>query len=375
MLKHIRYFLSPFILVVTIIAVLKGNYWPLGFIIAFDILVAAGDAFLKQDTEFIDNPVPSILNLALYINLPLLYIVLSLSIFVLTDFTPSWYVSIWSYFNIDILQSRANTTYIDMLALILYAIPLHVSTMGTNVGHELTHRKRKKFDMFVGNWLLALSWDCTFAIEHVYGHHKNVGLKDDPATASRNENLYLFIIRGTIKAHKDAWEIEIDRLKRSSNFPFSFKNKMIQGYFRSIFLCFIAFSIGSYMGLLIFLLWGVIAKSYLETINFIEHYGLVRVPGEPVLPKHSWNSNHVISSALLYNLNRHSSHHEKASLRYWELKSYPDAPTLPHGYLFCLYIAFFAPPLFKKMMKPKLKEWDEIFASDKEKEILAKHSI
>ena len=309
MIKHLRYFLSPFILVITIIAVLKGNYWPIAFIIAFDILVALGDAFLKQDHGLIDNPVPSILNLALYINLPLLYTALSLSIFVLTDYNPSWYISIWNYFNIDIVQSRANTTYADMLALILYAIPLHISTMGTNVGHELTHRKRSYFDMLIGNWLLALSWDCTFAIEHVYGHHKNVGLKDDPATASRNESLYMFIIRGTVKAHKDAWKIEIDRLKRASNFPFSLKNKMIQGYFRSAALCFMAFSIGSYMGLLIFLLWGLIAKSYLETINYVEHYGLVRAKGEPVMPRHSWNSNHVLSSSLLYNLNRHYPRH------------------------------------------------------------------
>ena len=45
--------------------------------------------------------------------------------------------------------------------------------------------------MFVGNWLLAFSWDCTFAIEHVYGHHKNVGFPEDPATGKRGENIYL----------------------------------------------------------------------------------------------------------------------------------------------------------------------------------------
>ena len=46
--------------------------------------------------------------------------------------------------------------------------------MGTVPGHELVHRKKKKFDMEMGNWLLAFSWDCAFAVEHVYGHHKNV---------------------------------------------------------------------------------------------------------------------------------------------------------------------------------------------------------
>ena len=371
MIKHLRYYLSPFILLCGIFAVLKGNYYPIAFIFGFDILVALGDSYLKEDKDSFDNAIPSILNTALYINLPLLYIFLSIVLFVLTDYNAQWYISIWNYFNIDILTSRANTTMADMIALIIYATPLFVATMGTNVGHELTHRKREKFDMFVGNWLLALSFDCTFAIEHVYGHHKNIGLKEDPATASRGENIYMFIVRATIKAHKDAWKIEINRLKRAPGFIYLLKNRMIHGYMRNIILCTLAFFIGGPIGVVLFIIIALLAKSYLETINYVEHYGLVRVPGNPVMPRHSWNSNHVVSSALLYNLNRHSSHHEKSNLKYWELKSYPDAPMLPYGYLHCLYIAYFTPFLFKKMMTPKLEEWDNNFASDSEKQLLS----
>jgi len=373
MLKHLRYFLSPFILIVAIFSVLKGNYYPIIFIIMFDVLIDLGDSFLKGDDQPFNNPVPFVLNSALYINLPLLFIFLSLVLFVLIDYNALWYVSLWDYIGIDLINVKSSITFADKCVLFIYTSPFFIATMGTNVGHELTHRKREKIDMFIGNWLLALSWDCTFAIEHVYGHHKNIGYKSDPATASRGESLYLFIIRGTIKAHKDAWKIELDRLKRASNFPFSFKNKMIHGYIRSLILCFLAFAIGSYTGLIIFLFWAILAKSYLETINFVEHYGLVRVEGEPVLPKHSWNSNHVLSSSLLYNLNRHSAHHERANLRYWELRAYPNAPKLPYGYLACLILAFFIPLVFKKMMEPKLKEWDETFANDEERELIASY--
>ena len=62
MIKHLRYFLSPFILLVGILAVLKGNYYPLAFAIIFDILVALCDSYLKQDRDFFDNPIPIILN-------------------------------------------------------------------------------------------------------------------------------------------------------------------------------------------------------------------------------------------------------------------------------------------------------------------------
>ena len=77
-----------------------------------------------------------------------------------------------------------------------------------------------------------------------------------------------------------------------------------------------------------------------------------------------------MSASLLYNLNRHSAHHEKANLKYWELNTYPDAPKLPYGYLTCLYTAYFFPFLFKKMMKPKLQHWDEVYADDKERLII-----
>ena len=370
MVKHLGYFLAPFLSFIAILAVLQGNYYPFIYIFAFDISIGLADLLLKEDKGNIKNPNSFILNLALYINLPLLLILTSLAIFVLTNYSPIWYMSLWSYFNINLLDVRESITLADKVILLLYLTPLFIATKGTNVGHELTHRKRKKFDMFVGNWLLALSWDCTFAIEHVYGHHKNVGLQDDPATAKRGESLYLFILRATIKAHKDAWKIEIDRLQRQSKFPFSLKNKMIQGYIRSLILCFGSFSIGGYAGVGIFIIWAIVAKSFLETINYIDHYGLVRVPGEPVLPKHSWNSNHIASLSLLYNLNRHSAHHEKANLRYWELNAYPDAPTLPYGYLVCLYLAYFTPFLFKKIMKKRLAKWDEEYASPQELEII-----
>ena len=86
-----------------------------------------------------------------------------------------------------------------------------------------------------------------------------------------------------------------------------------------------------------FIFWSILAKCFLETINYIEHYGLVRAEGEPVLPKHSWNSNHMISSTLLFNLTRHSAHHEKSNLPFWKLEPYKDAPMLPNGYLSMLY--------------------------------------
>ena len=68
------------------------------------------------------------------------------------------------------------------------------------------------------------------------------------------------------------------------------------------------------LGMIAFLCISLIAKSFLEAINYIEHYGLVRAPGSPVESAHSWNSNHYLSSIYLCNVTMTSSHHEKSSL-------------------------------------------------------------
>ena len=121
-------------------------------------------------------------------------------------------------------------------------------------------------------------------------------------------------------------------------------------------------------------MFSFIAKALLEVINFSEHYGLVRVQGEPVMPHHSWNSNSTLSSTYLYNVTRHSSHHEKANLKYWELRSYQDAPMMPQGYLAMLYMALFLPKYFHKVMAKKLIDWDKRFATDKERVLAAKQN-
>ena len=137
----------------------------------------------------------------------------------------------------------------------------------------------------------------------------------------------------------------------------------------------LSFFIGGFKGMLIFILCALIAKALLEVINYTEHYGLVRVEGEKVSSRHSWNSNSIMSSIYLYNVTRHSSHHEKANLKYWELRAYDDAPMMPHGYLTMLYLAIFMPFYFHKIMAKKLIDWDKNYASKKERELSKVNNI
>ena len=366
-MKYLKYYISPITIVLAIYTCSSGAYHSTLFFIGFSLFIILGDIFVREDANEDQYSHVYLLDLLMYINFPLLMILVAITVFVLSNDPSIAFADILkNYLNIDLVNMRQSMTLSDSIFLTALT-GLFIGIMGTVPGHELVHRKKSKFDMFMGNWLLAFSWDCAFAVEHVYGHHKHVGLPSDPATAKRGENIYLFILRAIIKEQKDAWNIELSQARRREQPLFSIHNRMLIGYLKSLSITCIAYLIGGFSGLLIFLLCAFIAKSLLEVINYSEHYGLIRVSGEPVYPRHSWNSNSTMSSIYLYNVTRHSSHHEKANLKYWELRSYNDAPMMPQGYLTMLYMALFLPYFFHKMMAKKLVEWDKSYATDRER--------
>ncbi len=368
-MKYLKYYISTPTLTLAIFFCSRGSYYPTAFFICFSLFIILGDFLIaKDDKERKYNNV-FFLNLPIYINLPILIIYLMMVVFILGDSDSNIFSTfLLTSFNLDLLYARDSINTLDAIFLVALS-GLFIGIMGTVPGHELSHRTKEKFDLFMANWLLSLSWDCAFAIEHVYGHHKNVGLSTDPATAKRGENIYLFIIKAIVQEQKDAWTIEYERLRKKDLSLISLKNRMISGYSRSIVFTILSFFIGGPKGMLIFLLCAFIAKALLEVINYTEHYGLVRVEGERVSPRHSWNSNSIMSSIYLYNVTRHSSHHEKANLKYWELKAYDSAPMMPHGYLTMLYLAIFMPFYFHRIMAKKLIDWDKNYATKKEKEL------
>ncbi|WP_319001181.1 fatty acid desaturase [Burkholderia cepacia] len=96
-------------------------------------------------------------------------------------------------------------------------------------------------------------------------------------------------------------------------------------------------------------LWG---KALLEIVNYMEHYGIVRDPGTPVQPRHSWNTNRRISSWSMFNLTRHSHHHAQGEVPYQDLKPFADAPMMIGGYLTTIVVAMI-PPLSHRLMPPQ----------------------
>ena len=360
MLKYCKYFIPAVTGILFIIFILLGQNYPTYFFITWSLFLFIGDYVLPRDKDIEQFSFPAILNFSIYINLPILFCLIFLIVSVFGNNSPGWYIEgLYTAFNVDLSQIVDSFTLLDKISII-FQTTLLIGILGTVPGHELTHRKQNKFDMFIGNWMLAFSWDCTFAIEHVYGHHKDVCLEEDPASAKRGENIYLFVIRATVLEQISGWRLEAERLKRRNHNVLSVHNRMIIGYSRSLIITILAFIFGGLIGMIAFILCAFIAKLYLEAINYIEHYGLVRERGKPVEMRHSWNSNHFLSSIYLCNVTRHSDHHRSAKLYFWELNpTHDDAPLLPYGYLSMLYLVLITPFLYKKIMAKKLAHWDQ----------------
>jgi hypothetical protein len=97
---------------------------------------------------------------------------------------------------------------------------------------------------------------------------------------------------------------------------------------------------------------------------------MVRDPAEPVRPRHSWNTNRRISSWTLFNLTRHSHHHAQGEVPYHDLRPMPEAPMMINGYLTTIVLTMI-PPLWHRLMTPRLLAWDRDHASPRERELAA----
>jgi alkane 1-monooxygenase len=106
----------------------------------------------------------------------------------------------------------------------------------------------------------------------------------------------------------------------------------------------------------------------LETVNYIEHYGLRRKMKdgryERTMPIHSWNSNHPLGRLVLLELSRHSDHHYIASRKYQILRHHEASPQMPTGYPGMMLLSL-VPPLWFGLMHKKIKKYkDTIEGSD-----------
>lgn len=219
-----------------------------------------------------------------------------------------------------------------------------VSGVGINTAHELGH-KTESLERWLAKLALTTSAYGHFFVEHNRGHHVRVATPEDPASARLGENFYAFLPRSMIGGLRSAWALERQRLARQGHGVWSWRNDNLQAW---------GMTLGLFAGLTAAFGWKVLpflllqafyGASLLEVVNYLEHYGLCRqkLPSgryERCEPTHSWNSNHIVTNLLLYQLQRHSDHHANPTRSFQALRHFDASPQLPSGYASMIMVAY-----------------------------------
>lgn len=271
----------------------------------------------------------------LYLIVPLQYFSLGLYLYDITHTSHSW------------LDLAGKTMVMGLLC----------GTLGINVGHELGHRS-KKSEQFLAKALLLTSLYMHFYIEHNKGHHKRVATPEDPSSARLGETVYTFYFRSIFYSYSSAWHIAFkDTAKKDKSI---LHNEMLQLQFIQLAFVVLIYCLFGITTTMLFIAAAMQGILLLETVNYIEHYGLQRKEidkgkYERAMPEHSWNSNHVIGRVMLFELSRHSDHHYLASRKYQVLRHHDNSPQMPTGYPGMMILSL-VPPLWFSVMNKKVKQ-------------------
>lgn len=335
-LKYLAAFSIPIIAFVGLF--FKGNFVFLTPVYAF-LVIPILELFFPIDnknlpTEDREHKLKQkIFDWLLYLNLPVVYGLV--------------------FFGIYETSTSTIETY-ELIGLII-SIGIVLGVNGINVAHELGHRQSTN-ERFMGKALLLPAQYMHFYIEHNFGHHLHAATPEDPATARYNQSVYSFWFTSIFRQYLKAWRIQKKLLKNNKKSFFSVKNDMFWFIFLQIgYLLTVLFFFGT-IGLLFAFSSAIIGILLLESVNYIEHYGLLRLKTksgryERVKEMHSWNSNHVIGRIVLYELTRHSDHHYKSSKKYQILDCHDESPQMPYGYPTSVVMAMFPPLWFSVMNK------------------------
>lgn len=224
------------------------------------------------------------------------------------------------------------------------------------VAHELIHRPQARFRQ-LGRLLMATVLYEHFTTEHVRGHHRRVGTADDPATARYDERLGPFLRRTVPGQLRSAWRLEAHRLGDADMALLDRRqlhNRVLHGAIVGWGLA------GSFLVLLgpapfvAFVLQAALAVLLLETVNYVEHWGIVR-QHKRVTPVDSWDAEGWFTYYTLVGLSRHADHHAHAARPWQSLRHFDESPKMPWGYWATVITAIFRNRALRARMRQELE--------------------
>src|SRR5262249_30982991 len=204
----------------------------------------------------------------------------------------------------------------------------------------------------LGRLLLAFVTYEHFATEHVRGHHPRLGTPEDPATARYGESLREFIRRTIPAQFKSAWHLENIRLRGAS--MKWLRHRVLQGVILEVGIVIAYWIVFGPIAMVFFLVQSRSAVVLLETVNYIEHWGITRAT-RTVTPVDSWDTDNWFTLHTLVGLSRHADHHSQASRPYQKLRYFEESPKMPYGYYGSILLAMFWTTRYQEHAKAELE--------------------
>ncbi len=370
-LLNVRYLLAPSLITVAMFGVLIGGVWAwTGLVLLFVGLLV--DIATKFETSGVGRDAngdtlgwPIFQNLVMYFMLP---------VFALFQLVMAW--RIYSFMSLGGAEGEIVYTIIPGIMVMhegitgINLIGAVISSgifigIGIIYGHELSHTKG--FGFVLSRMMMALSGSSHFCYSHVYNHHLELACEDDPATAPRGRTIYGHFPLSHIGQSKFLFNMEKERLGRL-RVPFiSWQNRWIRGYLMAVPTVTLFFMAGGWIGMACLgVIWGI-SNFELEALNYLEHYGLIRVKDQPIDYRHNWDNSTCFTAWFFIEIGRQADHHDRGETHFWELENC-DAPNTGWGY-FVVFFMTLIPPIWHWYMRKRLAAWDTNFATDEERAI------
>jgi alkane 1-monooxygenase/p-cymene monooxygenase len=233
--------------------------------------------------------------------------------------------------------------------------------------HELYHQ-RSALARLVGHYSQVCYLDCTRDIGHVVGHHIDVGTSKDSDTAVRGETLYSFAPKSVLRTTIECQRIESDALQKRGYGRWSIRHRLWKAIAVQIAFQAILYGIGGWFAVGIALGGMIVARFWIETFNYFQHYGQIRVVGSPIERRHVWNHMRPLSRLTAFEITNHADHHLNSYMPYYTLAPHREAIRMPSVFV-CFFAALIPPLWFKAIIQPALRQWDTQLASPAEREL------
>jgi len=340
-MPFLRYSFAPMSVIIGIVGMLANGVWVWSGLAMFFVL-AFLDMALPEDWESSFPAHKGGVDWYVYFQFPLLLVMWSvIAVKLRQGAWGSW----------EILGATLSAGYLSGFA----ALP---------AAHELVHRKTF-FPQLWGKLTIGFLVPPHVLISHTQCHHKNLCIPGDAETAVRGQNLYGYTALMAVRRWQESFAVEKEHMQRLGKSVWSIYSPVVHGLLIWFSFWMIMTIVAGWTGLLVLVGAFLFGMSILSAMTFQEHYGLVRVPNSIVEMRHAWNNPYPLSRAFTFEIATHSDHHVDADIPFWQLRQKANTPIMPS--IFLVILASFLPPVFNRLIKPRLMEWDQTMASPDEK--------